>query len=437
MERLEGNRIGLARLWRNPSVRHLSVILAVFFLLAVIFIALYSHYSTGKLKQDWLDREAAMLGNLSEVNPELAEIWISQLTEVEAPSPESVAAGRKLLENSGLKAAALETSWLPIVGHYQTRTFWVLFGATVTFLTCLAVLLFRENRRQFGEIRSLAISLEDTVKHNRPMAYRIYDEGDIGLLANGAQELTIRLRETIEQLHRDKSFLKDTIADISHQLKTPLASLMIYIDLLQEGQADAVHSAEFLRTCRQELDRMEWLTLSLLKLARLEADALELNLRNDRLAETVNRAVQSIAGYAENKGVSITVEESDVGFVLPHDSHWLMEAIANLIKNAVEHSPAGSAVAIGWEITPAFVRMHVKDQGRGIEPRHLPHIFQKFYRSSSEGSGVGLGLPLAKSIVEKHGGLLSAAANPAGGTIFYLSLPLHPLPDKPLKLTEL
>jgi signal transduction histidine kinase len=169
----------------------------------------------------------------------------------------------------------------------------------------------------------------------------------------------------------------------------------------------------------------------------LEADALEMSLRNEPLTGTVNRAVQSIAGYAENKGISIAVEESDKNLVLPHDSHWLTEAIANLLKNAVEHSPPGGTVAIGWDITPAFVRMHVKDQGRGIDPEQLPHIFKKFYRSSSEGSGVGLGLPLAKSIVEKHGGLLSAAANPAGGTIFYLSLPHHPLPENSPKLTKL
>jgi signal transduction histidine kinase len=162
-----------------------------------------------------------------------------------------------------------------------------------------------------------------------------------------------------------------------------------------------------------------------------------MSLRDTRLADTVRQAVDTIRRLAEDKQIHITLEESDDALVIPHDPHWLAEAIANLLKNAVEHSLIGSTVAVGWEKTPVFIRLQVKDQGRGIDPQHLPHIFKKFYRSSSEGSGVGLGLPLAKSIVEKHGGMLSASTNPAGGTIFSLTLPVHPLPDHSTKLTEL
>ena len=201
---------------------------------------------------------------------------------------------------------------------------------------------------------------------------------------------------------------------------------------------NSAHAAEFLDTCRRELDRMEWLTLTLLKIARLEADALEMSLKEANLAETVHRAMNSIDRLAENKQINVRIEDSDTSLLISHDSHWLGEAIVNLLKNAVEHSPIGSTVTISWEKTPVFVRLQVKDQGQGIDAKHLPHIFKKFYRSSSEGSGVGLGLPLAKSIVESHLGILSASANPSGGTIFHLTLPHHPFPiDSGPQLTEL
>ncbi|MCQ6560082.1 sensor histidine kinase [Paenibacillus mendelii] len=427
MERIEESSSGIARMWRNPFVRSLAVSLAVLLVMAIVSIILYSHYSTERLKKDWLDKEAAMLGSLASEHPEWGEQWLQQLVETDPPSPEAVAEGREMMELYGINTK-FKAQWLPILGDYQSRTLWLMLSGTVGFALLTAVLLYRASSRQLREIRSLAVSLEDTVKHNRPSAYRIYDEGELGLLANGVQELTLRLGETIDQLHKEKIFLKDTVADISHQLKTPLASLMIYVDLLQGDQVDAQHTAEFLRTCRRELDRMEWLILALLKLARLEADALDMSMKDAPLADTVKRAVNPMVPLAVNKQVTISMEESDSSVFIAHDPHWLTEALVNIIKNAVEHSPAGGTVKVGWEVTPVFIRMYVKDQGRGIDPQHLPHIFKKFYRNSSEGSGVGLGLPLAKSIVEKHGGILSATAEPSGGTLFQLTLPLHPFP---------
>ncbi|UVI27603.1 sensor histidine kinase [Paenibacillus spongiae] len=436
MERITGAGMGFARMWRNPSIRRLAAALAVLLFMAIVFIALYSHYSTERLKKEWLDKEAAMIGSLADEQPEWVESWLRQVVESDEPSPESVAEGRKIMERYGV-TSRLEANWFPVLGEYRSRTLWILVIGAIGFAVLAAIWLFRYARRQLVEIRSLAISLEDTVKHNQPASYRIYDEGELGLLANGVQELTLRLGETIEQLHKEKAFLKNTVADISHQLKTPLASLMIYTDLMQSDQIDADHAQEFLQTCRSELDRMEWLILALLKLARLEADALDMSFKEAPVADTVKRAVESIVPLAEDKQVTMHIEESDTSLIILHDAHWLTEALVNVLKNAVEHSPASGIVSIGWEETPVFIRIRIKDQGRGIDPQHLPHIFKKFYRSSSEGSGVGLGLPLAKSIVEKHGGILSASAHPAGGTLFQVTLPLHPFPSAAAKLTEL
>lgn len=436
MEQLEEKRLSMARLWRNPSVRRLLFINIIVMIILLVFVGIHTFYSTQSLKKDWLDKESAALGSLYAEDPELAEKWLSLIVEADQPSRQIREEGRQLLERSGLTSAT-ESRILPVIYQFRSRTLWSLWGGAIGLFVLISLLILRESRKQLSEVRSLAIALEDTVKHNKPMAYRLYDEGELGLLANGVQELTLRLRETIEQLHHDKAFLKNTIADISHQLKTPLASLMIYIDLLREGKVDDQHAAEFLETCRRELDRMEWLTLTLLKLARIEAGALELSLRETPLNDTVKLAMNAVRRLAEDKDINLVLEDSDPDSRPPHDSHWLGEAITNLIKNAIDHGPPGSAVIVGWERTPVFTRLYVKDQGMGIAQRHLPHIFKKFYRASSEGSGVGLGLPLAKSIVERHGGILSASSHQGGGTSFVLTLPHHPLPSSASKLTEL
>ncbi|WP_221469072.1 sensor histidine kinase [Cohnella nanjingensis] len=415
----------MRRLWRSASVRRLAAIFLAAAAIAAICVAAYTAYSTTALKRAWLAHETALLGTMAQLHPELAEEWAKRSTS-SALTPEAEEQGRKLAAAYGIDTR-LDTALIPIVSEQRTRT-WVLLGAGASaLLGALFLLLLRESRSQLNDVRRLALSLEEAVKLGRPMHFRIYGEGEFGLLAHGVQELSLRLQETIAQLNRDKDFLKETIADISHQLKTPLASLTIYVELLQEGRVSPEEAAEFLRTCSRELERMEWLILTLLKIARLEADTLPMQMVQAPLAKTVEMAQDSARRLADEKAVSIVTEEPDEPVTLPHDPRWLAEAIGNLLKNAIEHSPAQGRVTVSWARTPVFVRLQVSDEGRGIDERHLPHIFKKFYRASSGGSGVGLGLPLAKTIAERHRGMLSVARNEAGGATFTMTLPFGQL----------
>ncbi|WP_276357885.1 sensor histidine kinase [Cohnella caldifontis] len=431
MERIAYATEEMARLWRNPSVRRLATLLFAVCAAAVLLVWGYIGYTSDRLRQDWLAQQAAILGRLAAESPEEAPRLARLLAHPERLSPEELAQGRELAAQYGL-TEELEASLTPIVGKNRLRNGLLLSGGVLVVFGILALLLLREYRRELTTVRKLALSLENAVKHNVPMKFRLYGEGEIGLLANQAQELAIRLQQTIGQLRRDKLFLKDTVAEISHQLKTPLSSLAVYTDLLLEGAVEPATAREFLETCRRQLDRMEWLIQSLLKIARLEADALPLQLRPAPLGETIEQALDAIRRLAEERGVRIVLDESAAEPVsVPHDPRWLAEAIANLLKNAVEHSPAGSGspVRIRLERTPVFLRLHVEDSGPGIDPKHLPHVFKKFFRASRSGSGVGLGLPLAKTIAERHGGMLTASLPEGGGTRFSLTLPLHPLPS--------
>lgn len=427
MERIKHPKLSVRAMWRSASVRRLAWAMVALSVIACSSLALYSHLATERLKRQWLEQEFAIAGSLSRDNPELGQQWATLLAK--PPSAQAIEDGRVWLEQYSV-TPQLEARWLPAVDDFQSWSLGLLLSAALIIVALLSLWLYRESRTQLKTLRSLSNALDDTVKHNLPMAERLYGEGELGLLAHGVQELALRLRETIEQLNREKDYLKDTVADISHQLKTPLASLMIYIELLAEGRTDPANAAEFLATCKRELDRMEWLILTMLKLARIEADALELNLVPTRFADTLNASLNAVARLAEDRQVTFKwhEHERDQQLLVPHDSHWLVEAISNVLKNAVEIGPPGGEITVSLERTPIFVRLKVVDQGPGIPEQHLPHIFKKFYRTSSGGSGVGLGLPLAKSIVEKHGGVLSAGNNPEGGAVFYLTLPLQPLP---------
>lgn len=426
-KRMRTGGLGPRRMWRSASVRRLTAIFLLAFGAAAIFVWAYMSYSTDRLRRDWIARETAALGALAAQDPALAESWAKLLAQ-DAPAPADAARGRELAARYGI-TEQLGAALVPLAERHRARGWPLLAAGIGGLLAALLLVLLRESRLQLSEVRALAGALESAVKDNRPMKFRIYAEGELGLLAHQVQELSLRLQETIAQLHRDKDFLRDTIADISHQLKTPLASLTVYVDLLQSGQVAPREQAEFLRTCERELERMEWLIQTLLKLARLEAGSLPLQLERAPVGDAVRLAIGAIARLAEERQVALRPDGPEAPVYALHDPRWIAEALANLVKNAVEHSPPHSAVTISWEATPIFVRLRVADCGSGIEPRDEPHIFKKFYRApGGAGSGVGLGLPLAKTIAERHGGMLAAGRAEGGGTVFTLTLPLAPLP---------
>lgn len=422
-------RLGWRRLWRSAGVRRLAVLFLLAFGAAALFIWAFTAYSADRLRKDWVARETAALGKLAATDPALAEAWARLLASDDA-SPEDAKRGQELAARYGIDEE-LSAALVPLAERSRSREWPLLAAGVFGLLAALLLALLRESRLQLSEVRDLARSLEAAVKENRPMKFRIYAEGELGLLAHQVQELSLRLQETIAQLYRDKDFLRDTIADISHQLKTPLASLTVYVELLQGGQIRPEEQDEFLRTCAHELERMEWLIQTLLKLARLEAGSLSMQLERAPIDATVQAAAHALRRLSEERGIEICISVPEEPVLAPHDPRWLAEALTNLIKNAIEHSPAAGVVTVSWDKTPIFARLRVADQGSGIDMRDEPHIFKKFYRAPSGkggGSGVGLGLPLAKTIAERHGGMLAVGRAEEGGTVFTLTLPLTQLP---------
>ena len=222
-----------------------------------------------------------------------------------------------------------------------------------------------------------------------------------------------------------KEFLRDTISDISHQLKTPIAALNIYNGILQQEAADASTVQEFANLSEQELDRIEALVQSLLKMAQLDAGAITL----DQVPEDVSELLEHIKGQysfrAEQEGKELVLE-GDEQSILLCDRAWLSEAIGNLIKNALDHTAQGNHICVRWQQSPCLTQITVEDNGSGIHPEDLYHIFKRFYRSrfSKDTQGVGLGLPLAKSIIEAHQGSIEVHSQLGQGTTFTINFPI-------------
>lgn len=248
------------------------------------------------------------------------------------------------------------------------------------------------------------------------------DEGELYRLFHTVNSLAAVLNAHADNELREKEFLKNTISDISHQLKTPLAALNIYNGLLQDGDMELSAVKEFADLSEQELDRIETLVQNLLKITKLDAGAIVLEKATENVADMMRDIELHFAYRARQEKKEIILSGSD-RLSLFCDRDWLNEAIDNIVKNAFDHTESGATIRVAWKELPSGVQIVITDNGCGIHPEDIHHIFKRFYRSrfSKDKQGIGLGLPLAKAIVEAHNGTIEVDSELGIGTTFTMN----------------
>ena len=292
----------------------------------------------------------------------------------------------------------------------------VLILASGIALLAVMYLYFREQDRIMEDA---VTTIQDYIGGNREVRIQCDEEGELYRLFHEVNSLAAILNAHAENEEKAKIFMKDTISDISHQLKTPLAALNIYNGILQ-GEAEKLPAVrEFTDLSEQELDRIETLVQNLLKITKLDAGTIVI----EKNLENVSEMMEDIEGHftyrAELEGKKLILSGDETAF-LQCDRTWLTEAVSNIIKNAFDHTEKGDTVSVTWRQTASLVQIVVKDTGSGIHPEDLNHIFKRFYRSrfSNDTQGIGLGLPLAKAVVEAHSGTIEVESRLGEGTVF-------------------
>ncbi|MDF2892745.1 MAG: integral rane sensor signal transduction histidine kinase [Clostridia bacterium] len=247
-------------------------------------------------------------------------------------------------------------------------------------------------------------------------------EGSLYKLFHAVNTLATALDANAVKEQKVKEFLKDTISDISHQLKTPLAALNIYNGLLQDETEDIASMREFAIKSEKEIDRIEILVQNLLKITKLDAGSIIIEKSPENIADMINDIYQHFEFRSREEQKTIILSGSD-NIELFCDKVWMTEAISNIVKNALDHTGADSQITIEWKRLPAVTQITVRDNGSGIHPEDIHHIFKRFYRSrfSKDTQGIGLGLPLAKAIVEAHDGNITVDSVLGEGSIFVMS----------------
>lgn len=245
------------------------------------------------------------------------------------------------------------------------------------------------------------------------------DNGELSKLRNELYKTTVLLKETAEISEKEKENLSTAIADISHQLKTPLTSIRIMLDNIQDDpDMEKEVREDFLREISKQIDWISSLVVALLKIAKFDAGTIKMENNEINAKNLIDNIVSNLAILMELKNIEIITNVDDKATFIA-DYKWQQEALTNILKNAIEHSKHNSRIYITVENTNLFLKIIIKDEGSGIDKEDLKHIFQRFYKAknSSENS-IGIGLPLAKAIIEQSNGYIKVETKYGEGTSF-------------------
>lgn len=292
------------------------------------------------------------------------------------------------------------------------------FVLGVSILLITSTLIFTKWR--YREIEKLSGYLQLISNGDFQLDVRDNEEGELSLLKSQIYKVTRMLTEQGVVLQEDKAKLTNAISDISHQLKTPLTSMMVMADLLRDKRLEDGKRAEFTRNLQVQLERMEWLVSSLLKLSKIDAGTIAFKKEKVLVSQLVQKAIEPLLVPMDIKMQNLLVK-GDEQAAFTGDFNWTAEALINIVKNCVEHTPEGGEISIVFSENALFTEITIADNGGGIPKEDLPYIFKRFYKGkNASDESVGIGLAMAHSIVTSQQGDIEVKSQKGEGTTFQI-----------------
>lgn len=405
----------LFQLFRNRPVRRIFAVLIVITTLILTIGIIIMRQQADSIVQNLIEKDVALAGGVSLGKPPASLCVLTNTIE-----PEDYQAGIKLLGDYSYLEANPENypyyQWL-IDSRIKEFVLWVgifFVAASLLLLTSFSVV--------YQSFQKLTQTAQCIARGEIPQLDS-GGEGEEQAVQYAFSAMAQRLQYNTESLKRDKEYLKNFLSDVSHQLKTPLAALRMYNEiLLSKKDIDPQKHQEFLQRSKEQIDRTDWLIQGLLKSARIDAGAVRMDLRECYLIDTVQNALAPFEEHAKRRGICLE-SRIDSDILLCHDSRWVTEAVGNIVKNALEHTPDGGNVQVFAENTPITITLSIADNGRGMESTEIPLIFERFYRNGGETSptNVGIGLSLARQILELNHADIYVKSAPGQGSTFLIT----------------
>lgn len=384
----------------------------VLFFVVFFFIGLFFQYALyNRTKSEFISNNAILINNLLENHPELEKEIIGIIKNMDYTNENLM-----VLEKYGLTNLS-SLDYLKSFQSFQK----VFFGVYIVFFLLIATFFisyfYFVQRRRKKEIEKVDKYLFSLLSEEINVDLKDFQSGELASLQNDLMKVTSRLKNSLESSTHDKQELSKTLADVSHQLKTPLTSLSIINDALRNFTIDEEKQKEFLKKQEELLEHMKMLIITLLKVSQIESGMIELKKERVSFKELLNHVYEQLDVIMVSRGIVLHQEVEDVSVM--GDFYWIGEAILNVLKNACEHSPENGTVNVLVSQNPMYTEIIIEDFGEGIPKSEIPHIFERFYKSSKAKDSIGIGLNLTKSIMDRSNATISVSSK-KGSTKFII-----------------
>lgn len=390
---------------KNKTIKKyiLSLIILLIFNVSLIFIL--NRYEYKMYAKNYNDKINSIISNIKNRYPNIEESDIIEIINNEEDSED-------ILSNYGIDSITKNDKV-----NNKIRIISLIIIITFDSLIILIFYLYDKNKsKKIKEITKMISKI-----NNRQFDIDINDfnEGELSILKNEISKTTTMLRQVADNSVKDKLNLKDSLGDISHQLKTPLTSITIMIDnILDSPDMNEKTRKKFLINIKREILNINFLVMSLLKLSKFDANVVKFNKESVYLKDIIIESIKNVSMIKELKNITIKVSGDD-NIKLLCDFKWQVESITNILKNSIEHTSEYGTVEVNYSENKLYTRILIKDNGKGIDSGDLPHIFDRFYKGENgSDDSFGIGLSLSKTIIEKEGGSITVKSTPNIGTIF-------------------
>lgn len=397
----------------NKNIKKLIFIELFLFLCSILIGICFHKWIDSKYKREFIKNNGYIISAILNTHQELEEDVIDAILSGKGDLEE----GKEILKRYGLD----ESGTLDYLEHFHNLEL-ELTIQTILIISLLFIILSFSYwlflHRQYKNLKQLGIYMDHVLNGNYTLDIKNYEEGNLSTLKNDIYKLTIKLKEEKDRSLQDKKELEQILSDISHQIKTPLTSMYVINDLLRKGDIDNKTKEEFLEKNKTQLERIEWLVTSLLKISRLDSGSIQLKLEPADIKKVIRESLEPLQIPIELKNIEVTIIGESVQVLM--DSHWTVEVFVNVLKNAYEHTKEGGKIHITIKDNPLYTEISIHDTGCGIKKEELPHIFKRFYTGSSNKESIGVGLNMAKKVMEKQKGEIYATSIENEGTTFFI-----------------
>lgn len=387
---------------KNKEIKKLILVEMIFLIITIIFSIFIANIINNNYKQEIINNNSYIVGSLIEKHPELEDDIIASII---------------LKENYELGNSILEKYQLNNVDYINYNNNYLILILAIAIYLGLLFINFIFIYNMYQKIKKIDQYMNNILNDDYSLNIKEYCEGDISNLKNDVYKMTVKLKEQSELLTKDKKYLEETLEDISHQIKTPLTSMYMINDILTNEKNERIRK-EFLVKNKNQIERIEWLVISLLKLSKLDSGTVKLKKEKIKVKDLINKAIEPIKVSLDLKSIDLDLNlSSDTVLV---DINWTKEALLNIIKNACEHTK--DKITITSKNNPLYLEIRITDNGKGIAKKDLKHIFERFYKGSDNKDSIGIGLNMSKKIINLQQGIIEVETKENIGSTFIIKL---------------